>query len=159
MKKLIFIMLFVLLGVSHGAAENVDVLTIYKGETGYEVADYDLLFHRDLNELTYVYKKDDKIIIKKLVFKNNKITEQTSKATTYTFPERKYLKRHKFNIDLFKNFLAEKGKIILAEPNRKIAATFFGKLALAGFDFSSTDKFILQGAKTIKGTGERSRRR
>jgi len=55
-------------------------------------------------------------------------------------------------IDLFKNYLAEKGKIILAEPNRKIAGTFFGKLALAGFDFSSTDKFVEQGGKTIKVT-------
>jgi len=55
-------------------------------------------------------------------------------------------------IDLFKNSLAEKGKIILAEPNRKIAATFFGKLAFTGFDFNSTDKFVIQGGKTIKVT-------
>lgn len=55
-------------------------------------------------------------------------------------------------IDLFKNYLAEGGKVILAEPNRKIARTFFGKLALAGFDFNSTDKFVIQGGKTIKVT-------
>ena len=55
-------------------------------------------------------------------------------------------------IDLFKSFLTSGGKIILAEPNRKIAGTFFGKLALAGFDFNSVDKFVIQNKKTIKVT-------
>ena len=55
-------------------------------------------------------------------------------------------------IELFKNYLAESGEIFLAEPNRTIARTFFGKLALAGFEFEGTDKFIEQGGKEIKVT-------
>ena len=55
-------------------------------------------------------------------------------------------------IDLFKNYLAENGRVILAEPNRTIARTFFGKLALAGFDFETTDKFVVQDRNTIKVT-------
>lgn len=55
-------------------------------------------------------------------------------------------------IDLFLNYLADGGKIVLAEPNRKIAAAFFGRLALSGFDFNSSDKFVVQGTKTIKVT-------
>jgi ETFB lysine methyltransferase len=55
-------------------------------------------------------------------------------------------------IDLFKKYLAEDGRVILAEPNRTIARTFFGKLALAGFDFKMEDKFVIQNAKTIKVT-------
>jgi len=55
-------------------------------------------------------------------------------------------------IDLFSNYLAENGRVILAEPNRNIARTFFGKLALADFDFSSSDKFVIQDGKTIKVT-------
>ena len=52
-------------------------------------------------------------------------------------------------IDVFVNFLADKGRVILAEPNRKIARTFFGKLALAGFDYDSKNKFVIQDGKTI----------
>ncbi len=55
-------------------------------------------------------------------------------------------------IDLFQNFLAEKGTIILAEPNRSTARTFFGKLALAGFQFKNSDKFVNQNGKKIKVT-------
>jgi ETFB lysine methyltransferase len=53
-------------------------------------------------------------------------------------------------IDLFTNYLSDQGRVILAEPNRKIAGTFFGKLAIAGFDYTCTDKFVVQGGKTIK---------
>lgn len=53
-------------------------------------------------------------------------------------------------IDLFKNGLVEQGKIVLAEPNRKIARTFFGKLALSGYKFTSIEKFVIQEGKSIK---------
>ncbi len=53
-------------------------------------------------------------------------------------------------IDLFKKYLATDGEIILAEPNRTIARTFFGKLALAGFQFKSADNFVEQDGKKIK---------
>ena len=55
-------------------------------------------------------------------------------------------------IELFDKYLVENGRVILAEPNRTIARTFFGKLALAGFDFETTDKFVVQDSKTIKVT-------
>ncbi|KAA3614937.1 MAG: methyltransferase domain-containing protein [Calditrichaeota bacterium] len=54
--------------------------------------------------------------------------------------------------DLFKNHLSEDGEIILAEPNRTIARTFFGKLAMAGFQFNTIDKFVEQEGKNIKVT-------
>lgn len=99
-------MLFVVLGVSHGAAENVDVKELYR--TG-SVHNYDLIYNEDLHELTFVYEirernGESNITSKKLILKDNKITEQTSTLTTYTFPEKKYLKPHKFDIDLFNNF-------------------------------------------------------
>lgn len=53
-------------------------------------------------------------------------------------------------INLFKQYLSEKGHIILAEPNRKIARIFFGKLALSNFNFVNTDKYIKQGGQSIK---------
>jgi len=55
-------------------------------------------------------------------------------------------------IDMFKKYLVDNGRVILAEPNRTIARTFFGKLALAGFDFETTDKFVVQDSKSIKVT-------
>ncbi len=55
-------------------------------------------------------------------------------------------------IDLFKNYLEPKGEIILAEPNRTIAKTFFGKLVLSGFSYTAKDTFVDQGGKKIKVT-------
>ncbi len=55
-------------------------------------------------------------------------------------------------IDLFKNYLEPKGEIILAEPNRTIAKTFFGKLALSGFNYTAKDTFVDQDGKKIKVT-------
>ncbi len=55
-------------------------------------------------------------------------------------------------IDLFKNYLEPKGEIILAEPNRTIAKTFFGKLALSGFNYTTKDTFVDQDGKKIKVT-------
>jgi ETFB lysine methyltransferase len=55
-------------------------------------------------------------------------------------------------IDLFQNFLTEKGTIILAEPNRSIARIFFGKLALAGFQFKNIEKFVDQNGQKIRVT-------
>jgi len=55
-------------------------------------------------------------------------------------------------IELFENYLEPTGEIILAEPNRSIARSFFGKLALSGFQFDETDKFVEQDGKKIKVT-------
>jgi predicted nicotinamide N-methyase len=52
-------------------------------------------------------------------------------------------------IDLFEKLLLPGGEIILAEPNRKVAQNFFGKLALAGYNYSQTDKIINQNEKNI----------
>ena len=106
MKKLIFIMLFVVLGVSHGAAENVDVKELYRTES---VHNYDLIYNDTLHELTFVYEIRERsgernITSKKLILQDNKITEQTSSVTTYTFSDIEFLKPHKLNIDQFNNF-------------------------------------------------------
>ena len=99
-------MLFVVLGVSNGAAENVDVKELYRPRS---VHHYDLSYNYALYELTFVYEirarsGEKKITREKLTLKNNRIYKQTAAVTTYTFPDRKYFKRHKFDIDLFNNF-------------------------------------------------------
>ena len=55
-------------------------------------------------------------------------------------------------IELFRNYLQPDGRIVIAEPNRAIARTFFGKLALNGFAFETKDKFVHQNRQRIKVT-------
>lgn len=52
-------------------------------------------------------------------------------------------------IDLFHLFLSRNGVIIIAEPNRSIARSFFGKLALAGFQYSCIEIPVNQSDKNI----------
>ena len=53
-------------------------------------------------------------------------------------------------INLFKTYLRKDGQIILAEPNRNIARSFFGKLLLSGFYYSVVDKYVTQLNKNVK---------
>ena len=53
-------------------------------------------------------------------------------------------------INLFKTYLRKDGQIILAEPNRNIARSFFGKLLLSGFYYSVFDKYVTQLKKNVK---------
>lgn len=53
-------------------------------------------------------------------------------------------------ISLFKEYLKPGGVVILAEPNRRIARGFFGKLALSGFHYEQTDMFVHQDPADIK---------
>ena len=53
-------------------------------------------------------------------------------------------------ISLFGEYLKPRGVIILAEPNRRIARGFFGKLALQGFEYEHTDRRVRQGPADIR---------
>lgn len=53
-------------------------------------------------------------------------------------------------VNLFDTLLQPTGEIILAEPNRQIAQSFFGKLTMAGYQLKSTIKVIEQGGKNIR---------
>ena len=52
-------------------------------------------------------------------------------------------------INIFHKLLKEDGIIILAEPNRSIARSFFGKIVLAGFKYFKEDKLVQQEKKDI----------
>ena len=52
-------------------------------------------------------------------------------------------------IHLFQLLLNQQGLIILAEPNRSIARSFFGKLVLAGFKYLKEDKIVYQDESKI----------
>lgn len=51
---------------------------------------------------------------------------------------------------LFKKYLKKDGLIILAEPNRVVARSFFGKLILNGFKYSFDERFVEQLGKKIR---------
>lgn len=53
-------------------------------------------------------------------------------------------------IELFHLLLKKNGLIILAEPNRSIARSFFGKIILSGFKYFREDKVVQQERKDIK---------
>ena len=84
---------------------NTPALVIDKSE----LDNYDLIYNDTLHELTFVYEIRERsgernITSKKLILQDNKITEQTSSVTTYTFSDIEFLKPHKLNIDQFNNF-------------------------------------------------------
>lgn len=53
-------------------------------------------------------------------------------------------------IQLFKKYLKKDGRIIIAEPNRVIARSFFGKLVMSDFAYSVEERFVEQLGKKIK---------
>jgi len=52
-------------------------------------------------------------------------------------------------LNLFKNYSAPRGTIIIAEPNRSIARDFFATLKARGYSFSFVCEPVEQGMKTI----------
>ncbi len=61
-------------------------------------------------------------------------------------------------VDLFRRHLSEGGEVLLAEPNRTVARSFFGKLSLSGFCYRSNDIHVLQDGHEIRVTIYRIRR-
>lgn len=61
-------------------------------------------------------------------------------------------------VDLFRRHLSEGGEVLLAEPNRSVARSFFGKLSLSGFCYRSMDITVLQDGHEIRVTIYRIRR-
>ncbi len=53
-------------------------------------------------------------------------------------------------ITLFHLLLKKNGFIILAEPNRSIARSFFGKIVLSGFTYNREDRIVRQSDKDIR---------
>lgn len=55
-------------------------------------------------------------------------------------------------MNLFENFLRAQGKILLAEPNRAVAQSFFAQLAERRFFWQTATVFVPEGPKPIRVT-------